>query len=42
MSRLIDLSHEIRSAMPVYPGDEPTELVQTVFWLRINTTTIVS
>ncbi|MGI6344543.1 MAG: cyclase family protein [Bacillota bacterium] len=31
MSRLIDLSHEIRSAMPVYPGDEPTELVQTRF-----------
>ncbi len=33
MSRLIDLSHEISSQMPVYPGDEPTELVQTK-WLE--------
>lgn len=33
MSRLIDLSHEISSQMPVYPGDEPTNLVQTR-WLE--------
>lgn len=31
MSRLVDLSHEISSQMPVYPGDELTELEQTRF-----------
>lgn len=29
MSAIIDLSHEIKPGMPVYPGDEPMELAQT-------------
>lgn len=33
MARIVDLSHEIEPGMPVYPGDEPMELVQTR-WLE--------
>lgn len=29
MQRIIDLSHTIKSDMPVYPGDDAAELVQT-------------
>lgn len=31
MTRLIDLSQDIVAGMPVYPGDDQTELVQTKF-----------
>ncbi|MGI6150163.1 MAG: cyclase family protein [Firmicutes bacterium] len=29
MARLVDLSHPMVDGMPVYPGDDPTRLVQT-------------
>lgn len=34
MARLIDLSHVIEDAMPVYPGDMETQLVQTKYLKR--------
>lgn len=35
MAEIIDLSHEITPDTPVYPGDEPMELVQTS-WLEMD------